>query len=146
MKKFLKIFFISLGCVVSMALLVGLVFWKEQTTSILNYIVDFINKPLPIVGVSLTVILIFTYKCVVGIKFGKKSIDEYKDDLKKTKEEIEKEKLDIEEFKNFIEMKLKEEDLNIEEIKQYLSYLYEHSRNKSIQEHGKGLNDYGEKQ
>ena len=89
--KKLKIALAIILLVLGLAYLVLYILFKEQVTFYTECVIDFINKPLPIIGVSLVVVMLFVYKIVVSTRFGQKKINEYKeavDDIKKENEEL----------------------------------------------------------
>lgn len=59
--------------------------WFEQVT---NWLDMFFNKPLPIVGVSLAVILIFVWKLFIKSSYGKKKYNEIKNGLMEARNEF----------------------------------------------------------
>lgn len=88
MKKALKIIVISLFVALAIFSVVAYILWKEQTTYIFECIIDFINRPLPIIGVSITIIGLFVFKCFVATRYGKKAINEYKEENRVLKEQL----------------------------------------------------------
>ena len=88
MKKALKIIVISLFVALAIFSVVAYILWKEQTTYIFECIIDFINRPLPIIGVSIAIIGLFVFKCFVATRYGKKAINEYKEENRVLKEQL----------------------------------------------------------
>lgn len=88
MKKALKIGLISIVVALVAFATISYFVWKEETTLFFNSVVEFINKPLPIVGVSIAIIGGFIYKIFVSTNYGKNAINKYKNELEKTKEEL----------------------------------------------------------
>ena len=95
MKKALKISLIVLLALTGIFSIVAYILWKEQTTYIFECIIDFINRPLPIIGVSIAIIGAFVFKCFIASKYGKKALAEYQKALDECKEDFEKEKNDL---------------------------------------------------
>ena len=99
----------------------------------MKYIVEFINRPLPIVGVTIAAVLVFVFKVIVSINYGKKRIGEYEANMNQMKE-------DYEAFKKFIEEeKNKLAKLN-DETRNQLAIACQLSTNKKIKDFGKELN------
>ena len=88
MKKVLKIGLVCIVVALVVFATISYFVWKEETTLFFNSVVDFINKPLPIVGVSIAIIGGFVYKIFVSTNYGKKAINRYKNDLEKAKDEL----------------------------------------------------------
>lgn len=134
MKKALKIIGIcalALGC---LAYLLCYIFLKEQTTYFTECVIDFINKPLPIIGVSLLVVLLFVYKIVVSTRFGKKALNQYKDELNKAQREWEQEKLSIKEQIALYKAKIDEYKQYSEQLQGYVVELCELSHNVKVKQ------------
>lgn len=99
----------------------------------MKYIVEFINRPLPIVGVTVAAVLVFVFKIIVSTNYGKKRIGEYEANMNQMKE-------DYEAFKQFIkEEKNKLAKLN-DETRNQLAIACQLSTNKKIKDFGKELN------
>ena len=99
----------------------------------MKYIVEFINRPLPIVGVTVAAVLVFVFKVIVSVNYGKKRINEYEANMNQMKE-------DYEAFKQFIEEeKNKLAKLN-DETRNQLAIACQLSTNKKIKDFGKELN------
>ena len=129
MKKALK--YIAIGLVLALAVfsVVAYILWKDQTTYIFECIIDFINKPLPIIGVSIAIIGIFVFKCFVASKYGKKALREYQKALDETKQEfVEKEK-EMQEFKDILLEDLVKTNGQVYNVKQTLIKSLEMSKN-----------------
>ena len=90
MKKALKIIVPILLVALVIFYIVAYILWKDQTTYITECIINFINKPLPIIGVSIAIICYGLFKCFVYTKYGKKTIQKYEDDVKAIEEKTEK--------------------------------------------------------
>lgn len=113
MNKKVKIALWCLFAIVSIAVLVLYIVFPGQTTYYFNCVKDFINKPLPIVGISLSVIMIFVYKVVVSTRFGQKKLAEYKEKLDLLHNEYD-------EFKAHMDEKTIETKEYIEELKEII--------------------------
>lgn len=150
MKKFynvLKAILISLLVVVGIAVVIGYIFWQQQTKEILDMVVNFVNKPLPIVGVSLVVVFMFVYKCFVTAKYGKSEINELKDKYEATKTQVYEKEVELKEKEDEIKALVNAHQSEIDLLLQYVSYLYENNKNQDVREHGKQLlEDYSKKQ
>ena len=104
-----------------------------RATNFINYVIDIMNRPLPIVGVTVAAVLVFVFKVIVSINYGKKRIGEYEANMSQMKE-------DYETFKQFIEEeKNKLAKLN-DETRNQLATACQLSTNKKIKDFGKELN------
>lgn len=136
MKKASK--FIILGLLIALGLyvLISFIFNKDGTMYWINYFIELLNKPLPIVGITIGALLLFIWKIIITTNYGKAKLHEY--DLKK--EELEKEH---NEFVLNANSKLNEIlELN-EQIRGELAQACALSTNKKINEFGKVLENYG---
>lgn len=68
---------------------------------------DFLNAPLPIVGVSLLIILIFAWKVFASSSFGKKQLRKLNDHFANLKNDWENEKKELEDKKQALENEVK---------------------------------------
>lgn len=102
MKKAFKIIIPTLLVILAIFYVVAYILWKEQTTYITECVINFINKPLPIIGVSTGVVLFFIYKCFISTKYGKKAINEYKEENRALKERIDELEHKEEDIKDFV--------------------------------------------
>jgi len=136
MKKVFK--YIALGLLVAFALYVLLSFIlnKDGTMYWINQVIDWLNKPLPIVGITTLALLVFVWKCFIASKFGKKAINELKQENAKLREENEK-------FKQETNNKLNEFEEKQGKAKEQLISLCELSTNQKIKNFGKELENYG---
>lgn len=149
MKKALKIIVISLLVALAIFSIVAYILWKDQTTYIFECIIDFINKPLPIIGVSIAIIGLFVFKCFVATRYGKKAINEYKEENLVLKERIEQIKKDTAYTLQAQNISIKEVLDSNEEIKQTLIKSLELSKNIKVKELAKtlkGEQPYGEEE
>ena len=133
MKKALK--YVTLGLCFALAIfsVVAYILWKDQTTYIFECIIDFINRPLPIVGVSIAIIGAFVFKCFVATKYGKKALTDYQKALDETKQEFAEKEKELEETKDFILEQLVNTNANVFYVKQTLLKSLEMSKNIKIQ-------------
>lgn len=149
MKKALKIIVIVLFVALAIFSVVAYILWKEQTTYIFECIIDFINRPLPIIGVSIAIIGLFVFKCFVATRYGKKAINEYKEENRVLKGQIEQIKNDTAYTLQAQNLSIKEVLDNNEEIKQVLIKSLELSKNIKVKELAKtlkGEQPYGEEE
>lgn len=122
MTKFLKVIkaiLISLACLVLGAYVVLYIIDKELAKQILATLVDYLNRPLPIVGVSSLVLAGLIWKIFQSTGYGKKAIakmkEEYELEKKQVHEDYEKQKL---EYTTIISMYEKENDLILDSMTQ----------------------------
>ena len=133
MKKALKIGIVCLLALLGIFSIIAYILWKEQTTYIFECIIDFINRPLPIIGVSIAIIGAFVFKCFVASKYGKKALADYQKALDETKQELAIREKALEEVENFLKAELERFGLTQDKIKEVLEKSLEMSKNIKIQ-------------
>lgn len=138
MKK-LKIALLIIAGVLALVSVVCYIFWKDQTTYIFECIIDFINRPLPIVGVSTGVILYFLYKCFISTKYGKKRINEFKEENDNLRHEIAEYKQIIDLSLNNYENSVNSLKNDIQETKEYIIQGFELNKNIKVKEIAKKM-------
>ena len=141
MKKFVKAIKIILLSLLVLALggyLVLYIVNPELAKQILDTLVEYLNKPLPIIGVSVTVVAVLVWKIFSSTIYGKKKIAEMKAEYEHEKAELKK---DYEENKNkcvaVIGYYQKENDVVFESLKK----VCEVSANKKVKEIGANLSN-----
>jgi len=149
MKKALKVIVPILLVALVIFYIVAYIVWKDQTTYITECIINFINKPLPIIGVSIAIICLFVFKCFVATRYGKKAIKDFKDENEVLKEKIEEYKENIEHYHEIVnEHIVAIDDLVRLDRKTLLKHL-ELSKNikdKDLIKYLKGEQPYGEEE
>jgi len=141
MKKALKIIGICALVLGGLAYLLCYIFLKEQTTYFTECVIDFINKPLPIIGVSLLVVLFFVYKVIVSTRFGKKALGEYQKKLDKAQKELDEYKLSIKEEMALYKSKIDEYKQYSDMIKDYFVEFCELSHNVKVKQLGEKIKE-----
>lgn len=136
MNKVLKNVLI-ITCVILFAIGISLyIIFPTEFKDTLALIKDFVNQPLPIVGVSLVTILIFIWRCFVASKYGKKALNE----LRKENEQLRKENNDFKNETNCCIVELKNQ---IADKDKTIARICELSTNQKIKAIGKELLGYG---
>ena len=145
MKKFLKILSIVLICLaiaLGIYILVSFIINKDGTMYWINYFVDLLNKPLPIVGVTTAAVLIFVWRLFVSTKFGQNTINEIKREYQEKYDKLKAEK-------DALEQERKENKEEIKEMKECIITLCALIPNKKVNDLGdkfaKGL-EYGNRE
>lgn len=136
MKKFEKILLIILIVLIvclGVGLIVLYIIVPDLTITYINNFIDLINKPLPIIGVTTAAVLIFIWKMVISMRFGKAKLAEYEAKAAKMREEYELFKVQMEQEKQKIE------ELN-NVLREQLVKACQLSTNKKIKDFGKELN------
>ena len=149
MKKALKVIVPILFVALAIFSVVAYILWKEQTTYIFECIIDFINRPLPIIGVSIAIIGLFVFKCFVATRYGKKAINEYKEENRALKERINELEQKEEDIKDFVVAQLQLMSSEQCETKSTLIKSLELSKNIKVKELAKtlkGEQPYGEEE
>ena len=137
--KILEIVLISLAICCGIAYFVCYIFLKEQTKEFTQNVIDLLNKPLPIIGVSTGVVLFFIYKCFVSTKYGKKRINEFKEENDNLRHEIAKYKQTVNLALNNCENSVNELKNDIQETKEYIIEGFELNKNIKIKEIAKKM-------
>lgn len=137
MRKFIKvveIIVIVLAVLCGAALIIGYAFFKDYTIEILTSIKDFINQPLPIVGVSILGLGLLLYEVVIRFNFGRRAIAKIIEEKDKELNLLKEKQEDIEEIKNYVCKILDIQNADIEETKAYLIELCNYSKNVKAKE------------
>ena len=135
-KKVLGIILISLLVAFCIYVLVSFIVNKDGTMYWVNYFVDLLNKPLPIIGVTTLALLVFGWKVFVASKYGNAKLLEYDAKRKAIEEEHAK-------FVNDANSKINELLDKNKELREQLAQVCALSTNKKINEFGKVLENYG---
>lgn len=118
MKKSKKVLLIvGLILLVSFAafIVVALQVWPETTKEYLNTAWEWLNTPLPVVGVSVLMVLYFLWQVFKYSSFGKKQINEFKKNCEDTKSEFDA-------YKEYCDEKLEEQKQIISEQLEMLEH------------------------
>lgn len=99
-KRFLKVFICVILFLGLVALLTCYCVMPERTKDAVDIVIEYINKPLPIVGISLATIFVFIYTIYSKTSFGKAQINQAKAQVKELEQEINKYKTYIYEIEN----------------------------------------------
>lgn len=146
MKKSNKVFIIIAVIVTVLlvaAYLVLFVLYPEQTKTWTMTAWDWLNRPLPVVGVSTLVVIFFLWKVFVNSSFGKKKLNELNELLRDTQTELEnKNKIANDRINNLL---TENADLcnRLEEAIETIKEICETSPNKKIK--AIGVKYYGER-
>lgn len=136
MNKKLKNALIIIGVVLFVALITLYVIFPNEFKDTLALIKDFVNQPLPIVGVSLVTVFIFVWRCFVASKYGKKALNELREENAKLRQENQ-------EFKNDIETRFISVENKIIGEHEIIGKVCGLSTNQKIKNYGKELLCYG---
>ena len=137
MNKKLKYALIIVGLILALALATLYIIFPTEFKDTANYIWDKVNTPLPIIGVSLVVVLVFVWKCFVASKFGKKALN----DLKLENNNL---RQDNSNFKEETNKRISELENKIKQKDELIAQLCELSTNQKIKNFGKELLGHGE--
>lgn len=102
----------------------------------MKYIVEFINRPLPIVGFTVGALLIFIWRLIISLNYGKKKIAIYDQKI----EELDKA---YQEFVDKANSKIAYLEQENKELTTKLANACKLSTNKKIKDYGKELDAYG---
>lgn len=134
-----KVFKIILSIVLALLGIGLIVFYVIDPTSaksLLKKAISVLNQPLPIVGITVGALLIFVWRLIISLNYGKKTLETYNSKLL----EIEQAKKEFFEKAN---AKINELEQNNQALRSQLSAVCELSTNKKIKDFGKGLLEYG---
>ena len=107
---------LSIALIAIATLLIGFIVWhwiaygKDETIAMFGRVKDFINQPLPIIGVSLIVLGGIILKIVSMSAYGRKQIKEVRKELSEGNENLSKRSLDLD--RRFDAFEAKEERRN----------------------------------
>lgn len=123
---------VIIGIILGIAIMVVYAIFPTEFKQYARYIYDLINEPLPVVGVSLVVVAIFTLRLVKFIRQTNpsKELREMREQHNAYVGNSEKEK-----------QALKEQNT---ELRTYMAHICELSTNQKIKNYGKELLGYGE--
>ena len=134
-----KVFKIILSIVLALLGIGLVVFYVIDPTSaksLLKKAISVLNQPLPIVGITVGALLIFIWRLIISLNYGKKTLETYNSKLL----EIEQAKKEFFEKAN---AKINELEQDNQELRSQLGAACELSTNKKIKDFGKGLLEYG---
>lgn len=100
---------------------------------------DFLNAPLPIVGVSLLIILIFAWKVFASSSFGKKQLKKLNDHFTNLKTDWEKEKNELETKKQALENEVKSWEERFKALESDILEICDKSYNQRLKELGERI-------
>ena len=134
-KKVIKYVLLGLLLCGIITLVIFYIVKTKDTSTFINNVWAFLNKPLPIVGVTTLAVLLFLWKVIISTNYGKKKLQE----LEREKQEIIKEKND---FINKANGELQKCYSEIANLRHELANACNLSTNQKIKELGKGI-EYG---
>ena len=138
--KVVKIIFICLAVILGVGYVVLNFINPELAKQVVDTVVDYANRPLPIVGVSTVVLAILVWKIFERTGYGKRAIaqmkKEYEEQKEKDRQELERKKIEYSAIICFYEQEM---DLLFNGFIQLCDYI----PNKKVKEFGEKLkNDY----
>ena len=136
MKKFfqvLKAIIISLLVLGAIAYVLCYIFLKEQTTYFTECLINFLTKPLPIVGISIVALGYVAFKIFSLTKFGKKTLAKLQEENARLRQENEEHKEQVKEILNTFENALNQAKNDIENTREYVIEGFELNKNIKVQ-------------
>lgn len=124
-KKFLKVFLCVVLFLGLVALLTCYCVMPERTKEAIDIVVEYLNRPLPIIGVSLITLFVFIYTLYSKTSFGKKQINEAKEEVKELKSKVNSYKEVIAEYKDQNENYQNEVNIVVNGANERIDYLCE---------------------
>lgn len=107
MKKKVKAIAWILFVCLAIAVMVFYAIKPSETKAVINDIWGFLNKPLPIVGMTTLAVLFFTWKVIVQTKYGKKAIEKFKERCEELERLIAQEHLKAQEERDILKIENK---------------------------------------
>lgn len=135
MKK--KVFYGIIGGLFILGMVAFFCFYnyrQEETVAFCNKVVEWLNQPLPIVGVSIIVVGGTIYKLLSQTSIGKKKIEQIKEIVSNSNESIEQYKIALETYKSLAESELNAKEQEIQELKAFIQKVCETIPNKKVNE------------
>ena len=114
----------------------------ENFVKWLNTAWEFLNKPLPIVGVSTLIICLFILKFISSTSFGKKNIKRLNDGFNRISTACLESQAEIKKFEDKFNKALQEKDEEIAHLKEIIKKICDNIPNKKIKKIGEEV--YGE--
>ena len=134
--KILNIILISLLVALGISIAVLYAINPTMVKEWFEYVVELVNKPLPIVGVTTLAVLVFVWKLVISTNYGKAKLSLYDRKQKELEQEHE----------NFVSDAQSELQIVKDEnalLKGFIIHICELSTNQKIKNYGKELLEYG---
>ena len=146
MKKANKVLLIIFCVLIAVAAVTVGIFYGLYPVQTKEYILmtwNWLNKPLPVVGVSTLMILFFAWKVFANSSFGKKQINELKTELENVNRATKNERLSLETQIAYLEREIEQLRQDVETEKRVSAEAYAVSPNKKIR--AIGVKYYGER-
>lgn len=147
MKKFfqvLKAIIISLLVLGAIAYVLCYIFLKEQTTYFTECLINFLQKPLPIVGISIIGLGYIVFKIFSLTKFGKRTLTKLAEENARLRQENEEHKEQVKELLNAFETRLIGLENGVSNVKEIVAEGYDLSHNikiKALADKMRGVED-----
>lgn len=134
MKKFIKYFLLFTLIACCVAYIVCYATMKEQTVEFTNTVINFLNQPLPIIGVSILVLGAIIIKLLSMTKWGKSQIDKVNKELANGKTFLEESRKSLEKTENLLNERSDAKEQEIRDLKELIYKTIELNPNKKIKE------------
>lgn len=141
-KKILLAIFIPLIACIVIAGFVLYVLYPLETKQIAYQVWDWLNAPLPLIGISALALIIIVWKVIASTSFGKKKYKELKKDYETLKVEYEKKTKMLETWNGHLENYYKGTQDNIDYLYGVIIEICKATPNKNVKQIGEKL--YGE--
>lgn len=115
----------------------------EETIRFCNQVVEWVNQPLPIIGVSIVVVGTMVAKLIAQTSLGNRKINEVKQLVNESNEKAKYIVIDIDNTKNALHEQLRAKEQEIQELKALIQRICETIPNKKVNEIAKELIEYG---
>lgn len=130
----LKAIIIALLICCALAYVLCYIFLKEQTTQFTECLINFLEKPLPIIGISILGLGYIAFKIFSLTKFGKKTLIKLKEENDNLRHEIEENNKLLNEYKEMSKNDYNDLKKQIMRTEEYVIQGYEMSRNIKVKQ------------
>lgn len=137
--KVLWIIFICLFVALCTAIAVLYAINPDMVKEWFEYIIDLLNRPLPIVGITSAAVLIFLWQVIVRVRFGKSALNQYEQKYQDNRAMILEEKQNIAEERKEIAQERKDNRAMIGELRNQLVEVCKTIPNLKVNELGKKI-------
>lgn len=141
-----KIFYGIVGALLTCGLVAFYCFYNyrtEETIRFCNQVVEWVNQPLPIIGVSIVVVGTMVAKLIAQTSLGNRKINEIKEIVAKSNENAKETIIELGIVKNALKEELGAKEQEIQELKALIQRICETIPNKKVNEIAKELIEYG---
>lgn len=137
MKTFNKILKITLVVLLFALAVTGVTCYltiPTETKEFMAWLIDALNKPLPIAGITTAAVLVFIYKLVLSTSYGRRTLEKFKKTLADYKSATDKQLEAFERKKEEYQLLINAHQLEIDYLKSSILAIANESPNKKVKE------------